>query len=43
VAIVNHRSRMKDFDVLVKEVLRLGELIQKERTLSYYEMKNKVA
>jgi aromatic-L-amino-acid/L-tryptophan decarboxylase len=43
VAIVNHRSTIKDFDVLVKEVLRIGEEIQKERSFSYYEMKSKVA
>jgi glutamate/tyrosine decarboxylase-like PLP-dependent enzyme len=43
VAIVNHRSRMKDFDLLAKEVIRLGDSIQKERSFSYYEMKDKVA
>ena len=43
VAIVNHRSRMKDFDLLVKEVVRLGDIIQKERSFSYFEMKDKVA
>jgi len=43
VAIVNHRSRMKDFDILVKEVKRIGDEIQKERSFTYVEMKNKVA
>ena len=43
VAIVNHRSRMKDFDLLVKEVTRLGEIIQKEKSFAYVEMKSKVA
>lgn len=43
VAIVNHRSKMKDFDLLVKEVLRIGNELQKERSFSYYEMKTKVA
>ena len=43
VAIVNHRSRMKDFDLLAKEVMRLGDSIQKERSFSYFEMKDKVA
>jgi len=43
VAIVNHRSRMKDFDILVKEVKKIGDQIQKERSFTYIEMKNKVA
>ena len=43
VAIVNHRSRMKDFDLLVKEVKRIGEQVHKERAFTYIEMKNKVA
>jgi len=43
VAIVNHRSRMKDFDKLIKEVKRIGGEVQKERAFTYIEMKNKVA
>ncbi len=43
VAIVNHRSKMKDFDLLVKEVKKIGEQIQKERAFTYVELKNKVA
>jgi glutamate/tyrosine decarboxylase-like PLP-dependent enzyme len=43
VAIVNHRSRQKDFDVLIREVLRIAHKIQQERSFNYYEMKGKVA
>ena len=43
VAIVNHRSKLKDFDLLIKEVLTVGNMLQKESSFNYYEMKNKVA
>jgi glutamate/tyrosine decarboxylase-like PLP-dependent enzyme len=43
VAIVNHRSKAKDFDLLIREVLRIGEQVQKERSFNYYEMKSRVA
>lgn len=43
VAIVNHRSTLQDFDLLVKEVVRLGEVLRKESSVNLYEVKNRVA
>ena len=39
-AIVNHRSKQKDFDILVREVLRIGKAIAKQEGTNYLEMFN---
>ncbi|HEY6502761.1 MAG TPA: aminotransferase class V-fold PLP-dependent enzyme [Chitinophagaceae bacterium] len=43
VAITNHRSIQNDFDVLVKEVLRIGNSLEKEMAEGPGEKKKKVA
>jgi aromatic-L-amino-acid/L-tryptophan decarboxylase len=43
VAIVNHRSKSKDFDLLVKEILRIGNTVIEEESKEINSMDCKVA
>jgi hypothetical protein len=43
VAIVNHRSKQKDFDILVKEVLRIGNAVIEEDAKEVGSLDCKVA